>query len=128
LNTRHLPDDLNFDSTARASVFLIAALLVVSVLLGITAVQPWRQAVAPLLGFAVVIVLFLLLLNRRVYAFFLRKRGWWFVIRAVLAHWMYYLYGGVTFLVVAIDHYLHGYRRHPKPTPNTASPENRESL
>lgn len=126
LNTRHVPDDLNFDFAARASLFLIAALLVTSVILGVATVQPWPQAVRPLLGLSASLGLLLLFVNRRVYAFFLRRRGWWFAMRAALVHWIYYLYGGVTFLVVAADHYLFAYFRRTKPTPSVAVPEKHE--
>ena len=128
LNTHHLPDDLNFDYSARISIFLVAGLLVASVLFGVAVIRPWPQATVPLLGSAVSLAVFLLLLNRSVYSFFLRKRGWWFAVRAVLAHWIYYLYSGITFLVVAIDHYVFGSLRPTKTAPTSASPEKRELL
>jgi glycosyltransferase involved in cell wall biosynthesis len=128
LNTRHLPDDLNFDYSARASVFLIAGLAVASILLGIGTFQQSPHATATLLGSAVLLGVTLLVVNRHVYLFFLRKRGWWFAARGVLVHWAYYLYSGVTFLVIAIDHYLVGRHKKPKPVPVTGTPEKRELL
>jgi hypothetical protein len=59
-----------------------------------------------LLAATAFLCLMLLLLNRDVYLFFVRKRGWWFAIRSVLAHWFYYLYSGVTFFLCAADHFL----------------------
>jgi len=128
LKTRHVPNDLNFDYSARASVFLIAGLVVASVLLGIAVVQPWPQATATLLASAVSFGVLLLVVNRRIYLFFLRKRGWWFAARGVLVHWAYYFYSGATFLVIAIDHCLSSHRTGPKSAPVTGTPEKRELL
>jgi glycosyltransferase involved in cell wall biosynthesis len=104
LNTHHLPDDLNFDYTARTSSILVGLLTLICVLLPIAFLQPWPDVKVPLLATATLIAVLLLYLNRRVYRFFVQKRGWWFAARAVLAHWAYYLYGGVTFIVVAAEH------------------------
>jgi glycosyltransferase involved in cell wall biosynthesis len=105
LNTRHLPDDLNFDYSARVSSFLVGLLALACALIPFAFVRPWPAVKGPLVGVAALIALVLLYLNGRVYRFFLRKRGWWFAARSVLAHWAYYLYGGITFFVVAVQHF-----------------------
>jgi glycosyltransferase involved in cell wall biosynthesis len=106
LSTNHLPDDLNFDYTARASAFLVGLLTLTCVLLPFAFIRPWSAADGPLFAAAASIAILLLFLNRRLYRFFLCKRGWRFALRAVLAHWAYYLYSGVTFLVVVAEHFV----------------------
>jgi len=104
LNTRHLPDDLNFDYAARVSSVLVGLLALVCVLIPIAFIRSWPSGRGLLLAAAVLIGILLLALNRRVYRFFLGKRGLWFAMRVVPTHWAYYLYGGITFLVVAAEH------------------------
>lgn len=45
---------------------------------------------------------FLLALNFALYRFFYRKRGLWFLTQALFWHWLYYLYGGVAFVIGAL--------------------------
>jgi len=116
LRTRFLPDDLNLDYTSRASVLLVSLLLSACILLGAAVVRPLPATKIPLLSTVSVSGLLLLFLNRRIYLFFLRKRGWWFATRAVLAHWVYYLYGGLTFLLVATECLATGILNGLKPT------------
>jgi len=104
LNTRHLPRDLNLSYASRASSALVGLLAGACVLLFLTLSGLTRIPSLLLLVLIASVVLLLLLLNWDVYRFFLRKRGWWFAARAVLAHWFYYLYSGVTFLVCAVIH------------------------
>ncbi|NKQ37219.1 MAG: glycosyltransferase family 2 protein [Chloroflexi bacterium] len=44
----------------------------------------------------------LLWLNRDLYQFFRRKRGWFFALRAIPLHWLYYFYGTAVYLLTAI--------------------------
>lgn len=106
LNTRHLPRDLNLTYASRASSLLVGLLAVGLVLLpfsiaGVIGIRP-----IPLLGSMAFISLLLLILNWDVYRFFQRKLGWWFAVRAVLAHWAYYLYSGVTFILCVAIHFV----------------------
>ena len=41
----------------------------------------------------------LLFLNRSFYLFFLRRRGFWFTLRAIPMHLLYYLYSSAVFAV-----------------------------
>jgi glycosyltransferase involved in cell wall biosynthesis len=104
LNTRHLPRELNLNYAARLSSPLVALFASAGLLLPFTLLHSARWMRVPLLVTMATVGLVLLLLNRDVYLFFLRKRGWWFAARAVLAHWAYYLYSGVTFFLVAAMH------------------------
>jgi glycosyltransferase involved in cell wall biosynthesis len=105
--TQHLPRDLNLGYRARLSSGL-TGLLVLALLALPPAMAGWLPAtpasyVLVLLG---VIVLLLLKLNWRVYAFFLRKRGWFFTARAVLVHWFYYSSSGAVFFLCGVQHLL----------------------
>jgi glycosyltransferase involved in cell wall biosynthesis len=106
LNSRRLPRDLNLTYSSRASSLLTGLLTVVVLLLGLTLTGLMHLPSALLFVVLAFLCLMLLLLNRDVYRFFVRKRGWWFAARSVLAHWCYYLYSGVTFFVCAADHFL----------------------
>jgi glycosyltransferase involved in cell wall biosynthesis len=114
LNTRNLPNDLNFDKRSRASLALVAALTASIILLALSPLQPWRHIQVSLTGAALACACFLLFINRRLYKFFVNKRGWWFAARAVFAHWFYFLYGGMTLAVVSVDHWTFGQSRRPK--------------
>lgn len=114
LNTRNLPTDLNFDKRSRASLILVAALAGSITMAAFSTMQPWRSGQLALVSVAPASVFLLLFLNRRLYSFFLKKRGFWFVCRAVLVHWFYFLYGGLTFLVVSLDHWIFSDFRRPE--------------
>jgi glycosyltransferase involved in cell wall biosynthesis len=88
LRNRRLPNDLNLQTASRASAVSVYALLAL-VALG------WCRPVArpaALLPLAV-----LLTCNRRLYAFFVRERGPWFLLRVLPMHWLYYAYSGLAF-------------------------------
>ncbi|MGC2112582.1 MAG: glycosyltransferase family A protein [Candidatus Korobacteraceae bacterium] len=106
LTSRQLPRDLNLTYASRASSLLVGLLSVGLVLLpfSISGLLPRRPA--PLLAAIALIAVALVLLNLDVYRFFLRKRGWWFAARAVVAHWVYYLYSGITFFACLAAHVL----------------------
>jgi GT2 family glycosyltransferase len=86
--TGHLPNDLNLTWTSRASALSVYAL---ALLLGLGWWRPVARPVAllPLVG--------LLAWNRDLYAFFLRRRGAWFALRAIPMHWLYYAYSALAF-------------------------------
>lgn len=48
----------------------------------------------------------LLWLNRRLYGFFLRRRGGLFLGGAIAWHWLYFLYGGIAFGCGVVLHFL----------------------
>ena len=117
LNTRHLPRDLNLTYASRASSLLVGLLAVGCVLLPFSLGGVLRIGPVPLLGAVAFIIVLLLWLNWDVYRFFWRKLGWWFAARAVVAHWAYYLYSGVTFALCAALHFV----RLPFPSARRAS-------
>jgi glycosyltransferase involved in cell wall biosynthesis len=79
-----LPKDLNFKVSDRISGVICFLLLPLSILIG-------RYLLLIPLG------LLLLILNRKLYAFFLRKRGMGFAFLAVLFHWFYLFYSSAVF-------------------------------
>ncbi len=48
------------------------------------------------------------LLNRRLLALFARRGGWWFALRALLQHQLYYLYGSLVYGFCLAEHRLRG--------------------
>lgn len=93
---QHLPKNLNFKTSARWS----SALVMLAVMLLLCGVSYY-----PLLAPLPVLILLLLILNLRIYLFFNRKRGLWFMIRAIPMHWLYYFYSGVVFVIVSLIHW-----------------------
>lgn len=91
--------DLNLQMHARFS-FLLVILLLISI--GIVFVQPLIGGVI-----AAGSVISLVILNQKLYAFF-AKKGAWFLVRAILMNWLYYLYSGVSFLLAMTGYYLFG--------------------
>ena len=90
-----LANDLNTRFELRASVVL-AYILLASVL---------TAAFLPAAGFVALAAAFaLVVLNRRYYAWFARLRGPGFAIRAILAHVLYHLCNGVSFLIGTAVH------------------------
>ncbi len=107
LETRDLPRDLNLTWPARSSAALVGVLVVLLFLLPASAAGLTGRISAPVLGAILPgVMAALLVLNRDVYGFFIRRRGWWFTARAVLAHWFYYLYSGVVFVLLSAAHLL----------------------
>ncbi len=106
LTTRQLPRDLNLTYASRASSLLVGLLALVYVLLPFSIGGMVRIRPGLVLGVIAFLSLLLLWLNWDVYRFFGRRLGWWFAARAVLAHWAYYLYSGITFALCAVIHFV----------------------
>lgn len=98
LRHRTMPPDLNVTVAHRASVVLSALCFVVLLLgaaLPVLDAWSWQRSALyflPPLGMGLAL---LLVLNRRLYAFFARKRGLRFALAATVLHWFYYLCCGV---------------------------------
>ncbi|MBD2122026.1 glycosyltransferase family A protein [Trichocoleus sp. FACHB-262] len=90
-----MANDLNLQVSSRLSVVAVYLLL----LLGLSSFYS-PQAVWGLLLAAIA----LLILNQDVYRFFRQKRDLSFTLKAILMHWLYYIYSGLAFL---IGNYLH---------------------
>ena len=92
---KRMANDLNIDVASRLSV-ACAYGLIGSVIFAVL----WPPLIAVAVAFAVGLVI----LNAHVYAFLGRKRGPWFVLRAIPWHWLYYLYSGAAFAVATLEH------------------------
>lgn len=97
LRQRLIINDLNLKISSRLSVILTYGLV-------ITLAGAWRWP--GFLGMAAVFGLLLLFLNNSVYRFFQRQRGFWFALRTVPWHWLYFFYSGLAFAIAATGHFF----------------------
>jgi GT2 family glycosyltransferase len=97
LRERNLINDLNTSISGRVSVTLTFALVGVLLL-------SFREPFA-IAGVGAIAVM-LLVLNAPLYRFFHKKRGWWFAIQSILAHWLYFFYSGVAFAIGIVLHWI----------------------
>ena len=104
LSSRRLPRDLNLTYASRASSLLAGLLVLALLLLPLSLAGAVPLKAAPWFGVLGLTAIALLLLNLDVYRFFWRRRGTWFAARAVLAHWTYYFYSGLTFAFCLATH------------------------
>lgn len=95
LGRQRIDNDLNVGTAGRASG-LAAWVLVLSLIGGLFDARSFLVAAA--------CILVLLVANRDFYGFLLEKRGFWFTIRAVPVHWLYYLYSVLAFAVGFVRH------------------------
>jgi GT2 family glycosyltransferase len=103
--TKNMPADLNLKVGQRAS-FILAVLACVFLVLSGVHVEWLGASAAAILG--------VVALNRNLYAFFLRQRGLVFAAACVPLHLLYYLYSGLTYLVVWAVFRLKGSREESK--------------
>ena len=105
LATKNIPADLNLTYASRLSATLVATLMATIGLLVAVAFHSRHWHAGLLLFAATFEVLCLFALNRPFYAFLLQKRGFPFATKAVVAHWLFYLYSGTTFVVMWIAYH-----------------------
>lgn len=101
-----IPNDLNLKLASRFSA--VAVYLLIGVCMA-GLIQPVALLAVP------VLVGLLLALNWSLYRFYWRKRGWWFALRAVVWHWLYYFYSALGFAVGALLYLLGRWGREPSP-------------
>lgn len=90
-----LVNQLNLKTSERA-----CAALTLLALLSALASPLWPRA----LLFALFACALVVAINRKLYAFFLRRRGAWFAVRVLPVHLLYYLYSAATFFVCWCGH------------------------
>lgn len=103
---RRFPNDLNLRHGSRISVVAAGCLSVGA------ATAWWWPPGGPMAALA---ALSLLLLNARLYAFFRRKRGTTFALRAIPCHWLYCLYSGLGFAIGSLTWLCRGELRRFRP-------------
>lgn len=96
LRDKKIANDLNLDSSSRASVVLTYSLL------GALGGSFWWPG---LLILALLLAVLLLILNAPLYKFFHEKRGLQFTIQVLPWHWFYYFYGGLAFVLGFTKHF-----------------------
>jgi glycosyltransferase involved in cell wall biosynthesis len=94
LELGEMPRDLNLTYSARFSV--AGALLLLPLILLLLRSGHSARGLMMLRASVLVVALLLLALNYRVYRFFWKQRGLAFAVAAVLTHWLYYFYSGLT--------------------------------
>jgi cellulose synthase/poly-beta-1,6-N-acetylglucosamine synthase-like glycosyltransferase len=93
LRDRQFINDLNLKTSNRISVTLTLALLGAM----ISAIF-WSRSLLAVPAFVIPLVL----LNLDLYQFYREKRGFWFTIKVIPWHWLYYLYSGLAFAISLI--------------------------
>ena len=94
---RAFNNDLNLKTSSRISLLLSYILLIVLILSG------WWTG---FLGIGIGIGFTLVAINWSVYQFFYQKRGFWFALRVIPWHWLYFLYGGLAFALGTLRYHL----------------------
>ena len=94
LELGEMPRDLNLTYSARFSV--AGTLLLLPLVLLLLRSGHSAQRLMMLRSSVLVLAVLLLALNYRVYRFFWKQRGLAFAVAAVLTHWLYYFYSGLT--------------------------------
>lgn len=100
--------DLNLQTHNRVSVLVLYGLLLS---LGLSALQV--QALLPVSGTAIL----LLGLNWKLYQFFYRKRGLFFMLRVIPLHWLYYFYNAISFGLGLLLHWRDRLKAETVPAP-----------
>ncbi len=104
LESACIPKDLNLKLHHKISSIL-TALLVFMIPLAVLECAVFRSVDGQLpAGVLLLLVASLLFLNRKLYAFFAKKRGMVFMVRAIPIHLLYYLYSGVSFVFCWVIH------------------------
>ncbi|MEC4804052.1 MAG: glycosyltransferase [Jaaginema sp. PMC 1080.18] len=97
LRKQQINNDLNLKWSSRLSVVCVYVLLLC---MAIALWQPWSLAIALCCAIA------LLVLNASVYQFFWQKRGFFFMLRVIPWHWLYFFYGGLAFAIGTVRYRL----------------------
>ncbi|MGB3493030.1 MAG: glycosyltransferase family 2 protein [Elainellaceae cyanobacterium] len=96
LRQEQMNNDLNLNLSTRMSVVFTFG-LIASALGGLIWPQGWL-----ITGASAII---LLVYNLRVYQFFQRQRGTWFMLKMIPWHWLYFAYCGLAYGVGTVQHY-----------------------
>ncbi len=95
-NNSNVVNDLNLQTSSRVSLVATYGLIVCLVLsiFNLAAVVP-----------SLLLMALLIYLNWDVYSFFYQKRGLTFTLKVIPNHWLYYLYGGLSFFLGTVSHW-----------------------
>ena len=97
LERKDLTDELNLGKSERARAILALATIASIVVWALGWLDGWMVAI---------LAAILIAANMGFLAFFVRKRGLVFAVRALLFHQLYYAYSSAAFAVAKVEHYL----------------------
>ncbi len=91
--------DLNLGWRHRLSAVLVVGIVatLMSSILGARVLGHWRR---------LMLILFLFLVQKEFYMFLGRRRGWWFVLRCLPLHMLYYCYSLVAVAAGVLVHFI----------------------
>jgi glycosyltransferase involved in cell wall biosynthesis len=115
LSNRQFNTDLNLGYTTRLSIILVFALM--GTVFAILGSLPLAGINPSLLMLAFVLMLALLVVNWNVYQFFIEKRGFFFTLKVVPWHWLYFFYAGASFAYGLVRYYFNRWRLPKLPLP-----------
>ncbi|MBI4589387.1 MAG: glycosyltransferase [Candidatus Rokubacteria bacterium] len=105
LETGVLPRDLNLQMSHRISALWVGLLALALPLMFLENLAVFGGALyGALVTVSLLLVVTLLVLNRKMYAFFWRKRGIGFMAFAIPLHFLYYFYSGLAFVLCWVRH------------------------
>jgi glycosyltransferase involved in cell wall biosynthesis len=97
LKTKFMPKDLNLQIHHIISAIIIALMILASLFMGHA--KFYNTSLTPVAGFFLLIFFInFLFLNRKLYAFYARRRGLCFMVRVIPCHFLYYFYSGMSFV------------------------------
>lgn len=99
LRAKNMPSTLNVTGSQRLSVALVYLTAAAGVA---TPFVPFAGWIA--LGLFVLVTI----VNRDFYVYFARQRGWWFAVKSLPLHWLYFGYCGLGFLIGMWQHWREG--------------------
>jgi glycosyltransferase involved in cell wall biosynthesis len=105
LRAGRLANTLNVQPMQRLSVALVY-LMGLSACLGLWWPQTWLVTIP--------LAVLVSVLNYDFYRYFSKRLGFWFALRVVPLHWLYFVYCGLSFILGSLQYYLGGcLRNHP---------------
>ncbi|MFQ5963171.1 MAG: glycosyltransferase [Candidatus Scalinduaceae bacterium] len=101
LETKFMPKDLNLQISHRiSSISVVLMILVIPILL----FNHTKFYSIPTVLIAGLLSLMFLILNRKLYVFYIRRRGFRFMLQVIPLHLLYYFYSGTAFVICWITY------------------------
>jgi len=105
LETKFMPKDLNLQMLHKASSIFVALMILVIPFLFFGHTKFYEIPIATIASLFLSILFFnFLILNRELYSFYIRKKGFRFMVQVIPLHLLYYLYSGIAFIVCWISY------------------------
>jgi GT2 family glycosyltransferase len=105
LETKFMPKDLNLQMSHKASSISVALMILVIPFLFFGHTKFYDIPIAFTAGlFLSILFLNFLILNRKLYSFYVQKKGLRFMVQVIPLHLLYYLYSGMSFVACWIPY------------------------